>query len=112
VAKVGEPLAVNKQISHSYHMERLNLKKLHKAEGKQQYHVQVSNRFADMDTKEEINSAWEMIAENIKIPAKQSIGNLELKKHEPRFDEGCSKFVDQRKQAKLQWLQDPRNKWG
>jgi hypothetical protein len=23
------------------------------------------------------------------------------------FDEGCSKLVDQRKQAKLQWLQDP-----
>jgi hypothetical protein len=23
------------------------------------------------------------------------------------FDEGCSKLSDQRKQAKLQWLQDP-----
>jgi hypothetical protein len=30
-----------------------------------------------------------------------------LKKHKPRFDKGCSKLVDQRKQAKLQWLQDP-----
>jgi hypothetical protein len=28
-------------------------------------------------------------------------------KHEPWFDEGCSKLLDQRKQAKLQWLQDP-----
>jgi preprotein translocase subunit Sec63 len=25
----------------------------------------------------------------------------------PWFDEGCSKLLDQRKQAKLQWLQDP-----
>jgi hypothetical protein len=30
-----------------------------------------------------------------------------LRKYTPWFDEGCSKLVDQRKQAKLQWLQDP-----
>jgi hypothetical protein len=30
-----------------------------------------------------------------------------LKKHKPWFDEGCSKVLYQRKQAKLQWLQDP-----
>jgi hypothetical protein len=30
-----------------------------------------------------------------------------LKKQKPWFDEGCSKLLDQRKQAKLQWLQDP-----
>jgi hypothetical protein len=30
-----------------------------------------------------------------------------LQKHKPWFDEGCSKLLDQSKQAKLQWLQDP-----
>jgi hypothetical protein len=30
-----------------------------------------------------------------------------LQKHEPWFDEGCSKLLGQRKQAKLQWLQVP-----
>jgi hypothetical protein len=30
-----------------------------------------------------------------------------LKKHRPWFNEECSKLLDQRKQAKLQWLQDP-----
>jgi hypothetical protein len=30
-----------------------------------------------------------------------------LKKHKPCFGEGCSKWLDQRKEAKLQWLQDP-----
>jgi uncharacterized protein YaaR (DUF327 family) len=30
-----------------------------------------------------------------------------LKKHKPRFDEGLSSFLDQRKEAKLQRLQDP-----
>jgi hypothetical protein len=54
----------------------------------------------------EINSAWDASRENIKISAKESIGYYELKKHKPWFDEGCSKLLDQRKQAKLQWLQD------
>jgi uncharacterized NAD(P)/FAD-binding protein YdhS len=29
-----------------------------------------------------------------------------LKKHKLWFDEGCSEILDQRKQSKLQWLQD------
>jgi hypothetical protein len=28
-------------------------------------------------------------------------------KHEPLFSKGCSELLGQRKQAKLQWLQDP-----
>jgi hypothetical protein len=55
----------------------------------------------------EINSAWESIRENIKMSAKESLGYYELKNHKQLFDEGCSKLLDQRKQAKLQWLQDP-----
>jgi hypothetical protein len=42
-----------------------------------------------------------------KISAKESLGNYELRKHTQRFDEECSKSLDQRKRAKLQWLQDP-----
>jgi hypothetical protein len=34
-------------------------------------------------------------------------GYFDFKKHKPWFDEGCSTLLDQRKQAKLQWLQDP-----
>jgi hypothetical protein len=55
----------------------------------------------------EINSASETIRENIKISAKESLGYLELKKHKPWFDEGCSRLLDQRKEAKLPWLHDP-----
>jgi hypothetical protein len=55
----------------------------------------------------DINRAWETIGQNIKISAKESPGYHELKKHKPWFDEGCSSLLDQRKQAKLQWLQDP-----
>jgi hypothetical protein len=61
----------------------------------------------DLDTEVEINSVEETIRENIKISAKESLGYFELKKHKPWFDEGCSKLLDQRKESKLQWLQDP-----
>jgi predicted metallo-beta-lactamase superfamily hydrolase len=53
-----------------------------------------------------MNRAWENIRENIKTSAKDSIGHYELQQHKPWFDDGCSKFMDRRKQAKLQWLQN------
>jgi hypothetical protein len=41
VAKVREQLAVNKQRSHKFHMERFNLGKLNEVKGKEQYRVEV-----------------------------------------------------------------------
>jgi hypothetical protein len=41
VVKVRERLAVNKQRSNRFHMERFNLKKLNDVEGKEQFHVEV-----------------------------------------------------------------------
>jgi hypothetical protein len=38
---------------------------------------------------------------------KENLGCYEPKQHKPWFEEGCSELLDQRKQAKLQWLQDP-----
>jgi hypothetical protein len=76
-------------------MERFNLKKLNEVEGKEQYHVEVSNRFAaleDLDTEVEISGAWETIRESITILAKESLGYYKLRKHKPWFDEGCSKL--------------------
>jgi hypothetical protein len=93
VAKVKERLAVNKQRLHRFHMERFNLKKLNETGCKEQYCVEVSNRFAameDLDTEVDINSAWETIRENINISAKESPGYYELKKHTRLFNEGCS----------------------
>jgi hypothetical protein len=49
VAKVGERLAVNKQRLHRFNMERFNLKKLNQVEGKGQFCLEVSNRFAAME---------------------------------------------------------------
>jgi hypothetical protein len=89
-------------------MERFNLK-LNKVEGKERYHIKISNMFAaleHLDAEVEINTAWEIISVNIKISGKESLGYFELK-HKARFDKGCSKLLDQKKEAKLQWLQDP-----
>jgi hypothetical protein len=64
-------------------MERFNLKKLNDVEGKEQFRVEVSNRFAaleDLDIEVEINSDWETITENIKISAKKSLDYFELMK--------------------------------
>jgi hypothetical protein len=86
-------LAVGKQATH---MERFNLKKLSEVEGKE-----ISNRFAsleNLDTKVDVNEAWETMREYIKISAKVSLGYYELKNNKPWFDEGCSKLLDQRKQ--------------
>jgi hypothetical protein len=68
LAKARERLAVSKQTAHIVHMERFNLKKLNKVEGKEQYYVEIKDRFAaleNLDTEEDINKAWETIRERI-----------------------------------------------
>jgi hypothetical protein len=57
-------------------MERFNLKKLNKVEGKEQYHVEILNSFAalkKLDADVDINRAWETIRENINISAKERL---------------------------------------
>jgi hypothetical protein len=76
---------------------------------KRSYHVEVSNRSAaleELNAEVEINNVWEKIRD-IKISAKESLHYYELKKHTPWIGEECSKLLDQRKKAKLQWLQHP-----
>jgi hypothetical protein len=52
VAKVRERLAVSKQRTQRVHMERFNLKKLNEVEGKEQYCVEISNRFTALENLE------------------------------------------------------------
>jgi hypothetical protein len=76
-------------------MVMFSLKKLYEVEGKEKYRVEVSNRFApseNFDAEVEICSAWEIIRENIKISANESLGFYEFKMHKPWFNEGYSKL--------------------
>ncbi len=52
-------------------------------------------------------SSWKNIKGNIKTSAIESPGQHELKQHKPWFEEEFLHFLDQRKQAKMQWIQDP-----
>jgi pyruvate kinase len=56
---------------------------------------------------EDVDRTWKNVKENIKTSAKESLGLHELKQNIPCFDEECLGFLDQRKQAKMQWIQDP-----
>jgi hypothetical protein len=93
-----------------FDVERFNLKKVSELEVRKQYQIKISNKFValeNLNVSEDINRALENIKESIKILAKESLGLYERKQHKPWFDEECSKFLDQRKEAKIQWLQNP-----
>jgi hypothetical protein len=109
VAKVRERLAVSKRAAQNVETERFNLKKLNEEDVKQLYQVTTRNEFAALENLEDsgdINRAWDNIRENIKISDQESLAYCESKHCKPCFDEECSKLVDRRKQAKLQWLQN------
>ena len=61
----------------------------------------------NLNVDEDVNRVWENIKENIKTSAKESLGLHEWKQHNPWFDKECVDFLDQRKQAKIRWIQDP-----
>jgi hypothetical protein len=60
---------VSKKI-HRFHVEKFSLKKLKEVEGKDQYRVEIINRFSaleNLDAEVDIYIALETIRENIKI---------------------------------------------
>ena len=74
------------------------------------YQIEITKRFAafeNLNADESVNSPWENIKQNIKTSAKESLGLHELKHHKPWFDKERVGLLDQRKQAKMQWIQDP-----
>ena len=111
VAKLRERLVVCKQAVQKFEGERFNLRKLKELEVKEKYQTEITNRFAaleNLNVDEDVNRVWENIKENIKTSAKESLGLHEWKQHKPWFDKECVDLLDQRKQAKMQWIQDPR----
>ena len=94
-------------------MEIFNLRNLSDLEVRKQYQIKISKRFAvlkNLYDSEAINRAWENIKENIKSSDEQGLGLYELKQHNLQFHEECSRFLEKRKRAKMEWLQDPKPK--
>ena len=110
VAKVKERLEVSEQAAQNFNWERFDFRKLNELEVRKQYQTEISNRFETLEYLKDgqfINRAWENIKENVKISAKEILGLYELKQHTPCFDEESLGFLNQRKQSKMQWVQDP-----
>jgi hypothetical protein len=77
VAKLRERISVSKRARQNFDLERLDLKKLDDTEVKEKYQVEISNRFAALQSLGEsfdINNTWESISENIKASTKDNLG--------------------------------------
>jgi hypothetical protein len=110
VAKVRERLAVSKQAAQMSEVERFKLRNLSELEVRKQYQIEITNRCAaleNLNDSEDINRVWEDFKGNIKTSDKDSLGLYEFKQQKPWFDKECLQFLDQRKQAKMQRLQEP-----
>jgi len=69
-------LAVSKQATQQFDVERFNLKKLSELEVRKKYQVKISKRFAALENlsgSQNINRIRKNIKENIKTRAKESI---------------------------------------
>jgi hypothetical protein len=85
-AEVTDGLAVNKQRSQGFLMERFKFNKLNMAECNKEIlccGLKKVSSLGRLGAEVEINSAWKMIRENIKISAKEILGYFESKKHKP-----------------------------
>ena len=77
VAKVREILAVNKQATQKFDVERFNFRQVSELEVTKQYHIKVSNRFAALENfsdSMDMRRVWEHIKESIKTSATDSLG--------------------------------------
>jgi hypothetical protein len=82
-------LAVNKEAAQKFDGERFNLRMRNELEAREQYQIEISNRFAALENLsdgEDINRAWDTIKKNIKTSAKDSLSLQELMQHKSRFD--------------------------
>jgi hypothetical protein len=108
VANVGESLAISNQTTQKFYAEKFSIRKLSEMQVRKQYQSRNSKRFAaleNLNNSEDINRVWENIEENVQTSAKKSLILFEWKQHKLCF-EASSQFLDQRKQAKMQWLRD------
>ena len=73
-------MAVIKQAAQKFDVERYNFRTISELEGRKQYQIKITNRFAALENlsdEEETNRAWETTKQNTKISAKDSLGLYE-----------------------------------
>ena len=86
---------MGKQAAQRFDRQRFNLRKLNEPEVREQYQIEITNRFAALENVndyENVNRIWENIKENIQTSAEKSLGVHELKQNQAWFDEVCLVF--------------------
>ena len=72
IAKVRKRLAVVKQAAQRFDRQRFNLRKLNEPEVREQYQIEITNRFATLENlNDDVNRTWENIRENIQTSVKR-----------------------------------------
>ena len=72
IAKVRERLGVGKQAAQRFDRQRFNLRKLNEPEVREQYQIEITNRFATLENlNDDVNRTWENIRENIQTSVKR-----------------------------------------
>ena len=82
IAKFRERLAVGKLAAQRFDRQRFNLRKLNEPEVREEYQIEITNRFAaleNLNDDEDVNRTWENIKESIQMSAKESLGLHEFK---------------------------------
>ena len=96
IPKFKERVAVGNHATQKFDRQRFNLGKLNEPEVKEQYQIEITNRFAaleNLNNDEDVDRTWENIKENIQTSAKESLGLQELKQNKPWFDEECLVWI-------------------
>ena len=82
-------MAVSKEESQKFDLERFKLSKLSELKVRKEYRIETSKSFAafeNLNDSEDINRAGEIIKDNKRTSAEQRLGLYELKQHKPQFD--------------------------
>ena len=86
---------MGKQAAQRFDRQRFNLRKLNKPGVREEYQIEITNRFAaleNLNEDEDVDRTWENIKENIQTSAKESLVLDEFKQNKPWFDEECLVF--------------------
>jgi len=81
IANVRERLAVGKQAAQKFDRQRFNLRRLNESEVREQYQIEITNRFAALENvndNEDVNSTWENIKENIQNLSERESGSARI----------------------------------
>jgi hypothetical protein len=90
IARERERISLSKRSRQNFNLKRFDLTRLDDVEVKEKYQVEISKRFAALESLDEsfdIHNAWESIRENIKTSAKDNLGYQMLNYKKPWFDD-------------------------